>query len=199
MGAAWRFIRLAAVAAILMAAGAAMAQSGAAFVDNRDGKRYRTVNIGHLTWMAENLNYNAASSGCYENRAANCEKYGRLYDWSAAKEACPAGWHLPSDEEWTALTDFVGDRNTAGGKLKSTGGWRDNGNGTDGYGFSALPGGYGKSDGSFGDTGTNGFWWSAAEYDASSAWIRSMSFNFELTFRFNIAKSYMYSVRCVQE
>jgi uncharacterized protein (TIGR02145 family) len=140
--------------------------SAGTFKDSRDGKTYKTVKVGGKTWMAENLNFAADGSKCYENNAGNCEKYGRLYTWEAAKKACPAGWHLPSDAEWTALTDAVGGGSVAGTKLKSNSGWANNGNGTDEYGFAALPGGDGNSDGNFNDAGNIGYWWSSTEYDA---------------------------------
>jgi len=126
--------------------------SGNILTDSRDGEKYKTVRIGKQTWMAENLNYNATGSKCYDNKPVNCDKYGRLYNWSAAQSACPVGWHLPSDSEWTRLTDFVGS--SAGKKLKSTRDWNKNGNGTDEYGFSALPGGNGNSNGYFDNVGT---------------------------------------------
>jgi uncharacterized protein (TIGR02145 family) len=157
-----------------------------------------TVTIGGKVWMAENLNRATANSKCYDNDASNCAKYGRLYNWSDAKSACPAGWHLPSDAEWTALTDAVGGASTAGTKLKATSGWYNDGNGTDQYGFSALPGGYGNSGGSFVDAGNFGNWWSATENNANSAWFRFMDYYNENVIRNNYYKSYLYSVRCVQ-
>jgi len=113
--------------------------------------------------MAENLNYEADGSKCYENKTENCDKYDRLYNWETAMKACPKSWHLPSDAEWTKLTDFVGSSSTAGTKLKATSGWNSNGNGTDEFGFAALPGGDGYSGGSFYGVGNYGFWWSASE------------------------------------
>jgi uncharacterized protein (TIGR02145 family) len=173
------------------------------FTDSRDNKVYRKVKIGGQTWMAENLNYAANSSVCYENNADNCAKYGRLYNWATAKQACPTGWHLPSDGEWTTLTDNVGGSETAGTKLKSSAGWNDNegksGNGTNEHLFSALPGGNGKSDGDFNLAGGYGYWWSSTEYGASSAWYRIMSYDDEDVYRNYGVKSLLFSVRCVQD
>jgi uncharacterized protein (TIGR02145 family) len=94
---------------------------------------------------------------------ANCDKYGRLYTWRAAKTACPSGWHLPSSQDWGVLIDFAGGGNTAGKKLKARSGWDNNGSGTDDFGFSALPGGLRDSSGYFGLAGVVGRWWTATE------------------------------------
>jgi len=124
--------------------------------DKRDGKKYKIVKIGDQTWMAENLNYDANGSKCYGNNSDNCAKYGRLYDWSTATDACPSGWHLPNNDEWEVLSKAVGGDDE---KLKANSDW--NNNGMDEFGFSALPGGYGSSDGSFANVGDFGFWWSS--------------------------------------
>jgi len=113
------------------------------FTDKRDGKIYKKVKIGDQTWMAENLSHGGIYVNDWHQR-----KYGNVYVWPEAKKACPAGWHLPSDAEWTELENYVGSH--AGEKLKSKTGWNSrriegDGNGTDEYGFSALPGGYGYS------------------------------------------------------
>jgi uncharacterized protein (TIGR02145 family) len=174
------------------------AQTTGTFKDSRDGKTYKTVKVGGKTWMADNLNFAAEDSKCYENKDANCAKYGRLYDWNTAKKACPAGYHLPTDDEWTALVNYAGGENKAGKKLKSKAGWTDNGNGMDDYGWSALPGGVGNSGGGFINAGYDGLWWSATENDADGgAWYLYMSGDNEDVGR-QYGKIGFFSVRCVQ-
>ena len=147
--------------------------------DDRDGQTYKTVKIGSQWWMAENLNYaylqptasEDSSSFCYNNLPENCEKYGRLYLWSAMMDSagvfpentktkgcgrgveckgaasvrgvCPKGWHVPDSSEWLTLRDAMDEFSISDWrkKLKSTSGWSDE-NGTDEYGFSALSGGF---------------------------------------------------------
>jgi uncharacterized protein (TIGR02145 family) len=167
------------------------------FTDSRDGKKYGTIKIGTQTWMSENLNYEA-NGKCYENDPANCQKYGKLYDWNTALNACPKGWHLPNNDEWQTLVAFAGDK-VAGKKLKSRSGWDKSGNGTDIFGFSALPGGYGSSGGSFYGGGIYGYWWVSSESNASNAYSRGINYNYESTSRLNSGKSLLFSVRCVQD
>jgi len=131
------------------------------FTDARDGKNYKVVRIGTQIWLAENLNYEAKGSVCYNNEPANCDKYGRLYNLNTAMKACPKSWHLPSKQEWEILTATIGGEDTEGKHLKAKSGWNNNGNGDDTYGFSALPGGGGVI-GHFGGVGDSGGWWSNA-------------------------------------
>jgi uncharacterized protein (TIGR02145 family) len=181
--------------------------------DERDDKLYShvTIAIGTYseTWMAENLNYAATGSSCYQNNDSNCDTYGRLYNWATAMDiaatynstsytatlphqgVCPSGWHLPSDAEWTALTTAVGTE--PGKKLKADG---DLWNGTDDYGFAALPGGV--SEGSFGYIGSVGRWWSATELSAYSALDRHMDSGSGVN-AYYPNKSGLFSVRCVQD
>jgi uncharacterized protein (TIGR02145 family) len=167
------------------------------FVDLRDSKEYKTVKIGSQIWMAENLNYGASGSKCYDNKTENCDKYGRLYDWNTAKTACPSGWHLPSDSEWTKLTDYVGSKTAK--QLKAKSGWSDGDNGSDVHGFSALPGGYGYSGGYFyNDVGIYGRWWSSTEYTAYGACGGIIFCIYEGVRRYN-DKPYLFSVRCLQD
>jgi len=162
------------------------------------GQNYKTVQIGTQTWMAENLNYDASGSKCYDNDPSNCATYGRLYNWETANAVCPSGWHLPTNVDWTTLTDYVGGASTAGSKLKAVSGWNSNGNGSDAHGFSALPGGIGNSSGSFDYVGYYGYWWSSTENSATSAYIRYMDGNNDNVYRYDNYKSYLYSVRCLQ-
>jgi uncharacterized protein (TIGR02145 family) len=169
------------------------------FTDRRDYQVYKKVKLGGKWWMAKNLNYPAKNSVCYEDKQTNCTEYGRLYDWETALIACPMGWHLPSDDEWTELAKFVIIGKTTGTKLKSTSGWNNNGNGTDDYGFSALPGGYYSANKeSFIRSGEYGSWFSATESDAYNAWNYVMTYDEESLFRDKYGKKFFCSVRCVE-
>ncbi|MCL2260814.1 MAG: hypothetical protein FWC15_05595 [Fibromonadales bacterium] len=166
--------------------------------ETEEAKEHKSVKIGTQTWMAENLNDSSKGGKCYENKPENCEKYGRLYTWDEAMMACPSGWHLPSNEEWQTLVDFAGVEKVAGKKLKAKSGWNNNGNGTDDYGFSALPGGSTNEDGGFSDVGEFGNWWTSTEESGSgSAFVRALGENVSVGFqKWTI---YLYSVRCVKD
>ncbi|GBU23336.1 hypothetical protein R80B4_03253 [Fibrobacteres bacterium R8-0-B4] len=168
------------------------------------------------TWMTENLNIETADSWCYLNRPDSCAKYGRLYTWSAAmagssssssrvQGVCPSGWHLPSKQEWQSLVDYVGGSSVAGKKLKSQSGWYNNGNGTDDFGFSALPGGY-RYDGSFESAGCNGGWWMATDDSYEDSYYRGMGcsydwLSYDIDYEYNDDNRtyFAFSVRCVQD
>jgi len=185
------------------------------------GQTYKTVKIGTQTWMAENLNY-AGESGnvgvCYDNNSSYCGVYGRLYSWSEAmgfasscnsnfcasqvqsphRGICPSGWHIPSDAEWTALTNFVGGG--AGEKLRSATGWNTGVGyipGTNEFGFSALPAGT-AWDGEFTHIDDYGYWWSATEDAALRTWNRNVDYLNSEMYKTNINKAYPFSVRCLQ-
>jgi len=147
---------------------------------------------------------------------ANYNTYGVLYNWPAAMNGaassttnpsgvqgvCPDGWHLPSDAEWTELTDYLGGTSIAGGKLKETGTthWNSPNTGaTNETGFTALPGGYRyHNDGDFYDVGNLGRWWSATENNYY-AWYRYMNYNYSIVYRDYYNKELGYSVRCVRD
>jgi uncharacterized protein (TIGR02145 family) len=168
---------------------------------------YESVTIGGKIWMKRNLNIQTDNSWCYENSSDSCEKYGRLYTWQAAKSACQllgGGWHLPTSAEWNALVLAVDY--PAGMKLKSTNGWNSyinendsivDGNGTDDYSFSALPGGRRVSDGSFGRTGDFGIWWTATDGVVSVAYYRDMNFILLTRDEEYFDNDFGVSVRCI--
>ncbi|HNU59751.1 MAG TPA: fibrobacter succinogenes major paralogous domain-containing protein [Aquaticitalea sp.] len=188
--------------------------------DPRDGHHYSLVKIGSQVWMAENLKYlpGVAGPGTGSQTApyyyvygydgtdvdaakttANYSAYGVLYNWPAAVNACPTGWHLPSDAEWTALTTYLdGD----GGKLKETGTthWASPNTGaTNQTGFTALPGGYRNSSGTFNYIGNYGYWWSATEHSETNAWSRYLGYDYNYVSRSNFDKELGFSVRCVRD
>jgi len=172
------------------------------FTDTRDSKKYKTVDIGTQTWMAENLKYTPPNSAvafaidCPNKVTANCATFGRLYDWATAMElasaynknlfntpgikkkgVCPTGWHLPDTTEWNALVAYVGTN--PGTQLKAASGWPSGANGTDNYGFTALPAGYVRDevlDSPYG-FGVSARWWTATEYNknAEYAYNRGMT------------------------
>ena len=180
------------------------------FTDTRDKKTYKTVKIGSQVWMAENLNYAAEDlySCCYGDDdspdSPNCKKYGRLYDWNVAMKVCPSGWHLPSNKEWDILVNSVGADKVAGKKLKSASDWNDyegkSGNGTDNYGFSALPGHSCGPDGCYSSLGDKGYWWSFTEKDDRSAYNWIMNYNNDDVNHSDDDKGNAYlSVRCIKD
>ncbi|MDR1830989.1 MAG: WG repeat-containing protein [Candidatus Fibromonas sp.] len=205
----------------------AIAAASGSFTDSRDNKAYKTIKIGTQTWMAQNLNYvdDGYLGLCYGDRPReqirnpeNCDKYGRLYDWSEAmgldreynwkkfdgndekvQGVCPGGWHLPSYKEWNELMTAAGGENVAGIKLRAKNGWSNDGNGTDDYGFAALPGGQGYSSGRFNSIGSFGYWWSATESSASRAYTTNMDLNRGRLRWDNDDKSGLAYVRCVKE
>lgn len=146
----------------------------------------------------------------------NYTTYGVLYNWTAAMDGeassttnpsgiqgvCPTGWHLPSDAEWTELTDYLGGEEFAGGKLKETGTthWASpNAGATNETGFTALPGGYRDYVGSFLNIGSNGFWWSSSEYGTSYAFLRYLYYNNNDLYNSYFNKEVGFSVRCVRD
>ena len=170
--------------------------------DLRDGQTYKTVKIGYQVWMAENLGHETTSSICGEKDFLTL--YGCLYSWNEAKTVCPVGWHLPSQAEWNTLIEFVGDSSTAGKILKATNTWSDKGHykdGTDDYGFTALPGGVrlpqrGKTHQTFVNSGA--FFWSATEVDDDESITLVLRYENDAATLFENDKDAGVSVRCVK-
>ncbi|MDD5943550.1 fibrobacter succinogenes major paralogous domain-containing protein [Fibrobacter sp.] len=163
--------------------------------DPRDGQVYKMVKIGSFVVMAENLNYDMPSSYCYDNLPDNCGLYGRLYTWEAAIQACPAGWHLPSSDEWEALYAEMG-RTPSAMQAKGFPEWSD---ATDAYGFSALPAGrydhfYGAR---FRNVGERAYFWSATAYSSNVLYYWFLDASVAGGNSDN--KGCGYSVRCLQD
>lgn len=163
------------------------------FVDSRDQQSYKTVVIGSKTWMAQNLNFKASGSECYDGNFENCKKYGRLYNFDAARQACPAGWHLPDNDEWAMFKRFIEDsdgKEAAWVSLKS----RDKWDGSDRYGFDVVPAG--KATDEFVELGVSAHFWSATEEDGDAyGWHLAPPGDFSKDFDIS---TNMYSVRCLK-
>jgi len=189
----------------------AISSSSGTFTDNRDEKKYNWVQIGDQVWMAENLVYKT-NNGClaYEKDSSNVYKYGYLYNWQTAKIVCPNGWHLPNTDEWKQLKKFLQLNNkigketsmkdkSEGAKLKSTIGWESNGNGSNKYGFSALPGGFFHTSGFYNNLGEYGYWWSAEESNNREAWHYILSHKSDKLSKNFCNKTTGFSIRCIKD
>lgn len=182
------------------------------------------VEIGKQIWMEKNLNVDKFRNGdlipqaqteaewrhawdnqqpvwCYYNNdPVNGELYGKLYNWFAIKDhrgLALKGWHIPSDLEWAQLADFLGGREIAGTKMKSTTGWSNNNNGTNESGFNALPGGRNAGIFFFVHIGDEAWWWSSDEDEWGHVWSPQLILN-----ALNHTTSYKdvgLSVRCISD
>ncbi len=201
-----------------------------------EGNTYKTAVIGSQTWMAENLKtskyndgsiitnvtdpsnwikLNSGAWGYYNNDVVNNAKYGKLYNWYAVnmitngnKNVCPTGWHVPSDAEWTILTDFLGGEIVAASKMKEVGNtsWSSqNFDATNVSLFAALPGGsLDESDGLSYELGERGVWWSASEdvsdkIGAIGSWLRLLDFKKVNSYRISGDKRNGMSIRCIKD
>jgi uncharacterized protein (TIGR02145 family) len=189
-----------------------------------DGYHYSTVLIGEQCWFSENCRYlpevSPSSADSYyspyyyvydyegttvaEAKATeNYETYGVLYNWPAVMtdEICPSGWHVPTDGEWTQLTDYLGGESVAGHAMKSTSGWNNNGNGSNSSGFTGLPSGYyAPWPGAFNYVGNGCYWWSSSEnydYGANNSWFYSLVFSHGILIGGANAQHDGFSARCV--
>jgi uncharacterized protein (TIGR02145 family) len=184
-----------------------------------------TIVIGTQQWQAKNLDvafyrngdpipqvtdataWAALTTGawCYYNNDSTLgNKYGKLYNWYAVNDPrglAPQGWHIPSDDEWTALETTLEGASVAGGKMKEAGtlNWTSPNTGNNSSGFAGLPGGYRFTNGSFSSVGNNGLWWSATAVSPAGAWFRYLDYYFGIIFRLNYNKLYGFSVRCLRD
>ena len=195
-----------------------------------EGNLYKTITIGTQQWMAENLKVSKYSDGTtipnitgitewknnatgawvyYDNDAANNAKYGKLYNWYAVsktsngnKNVCPIGWHVPTDAEWTVLTDYLGGTTVAGGKMKevdTTSWYSPNRDATNTSLFTGLPGGYRLNLGNYILIGYFGYWWSSSESNTYSAWGRYLSNYNGNAYSYSNVKDNGVSVRCLRD
>jgi uncharacterized protein (TIGR02145 family) len=148
----------------------------------------KTVKIANQVWMAENLNINTEGSSCYNYQDDYCKKYGKLYNWEAAKKVCPSGWRLPTDKDWELLIANSGGEDEAGNRLK----W----NGSSG--FNALLGGLSNNRG-FCLVDFCGAYWTADSYDNLRAWYYYFNNKDGLVTKTYFNKNYGFSVRCIKE
>ncbi len=189
-----------------------------------EGNVYRTVKIGNQVWMAENLRVTKLNDGTdiklvtrgwgfttspefcwYDYDPAYKDTYGALYNWHvvATGKLAPPGWHVPTEEDWKELADYLGGVYVAGGKLKERGTehWRSPNTGaTDAYNFTMLPSGTQNYDGYvFYGSGEGCRLWSADEYDAVNAWARAIEYDSAKMDVFWAHKTYGRSVRLVKD
>ncbi len=198
-------------------------------ITDAEGNSYKTVYIGTQQWMGENLKVSKYSDGTtipnitdntqwqnnttgawayYNNDAANNAKYGKLYNWYAVskttngnKNVCPTSWHVPTDAEWSVLTDYLGGQTVAGGKMKEVGviNWNTpNTDATNTSLFTGLPGGF-LGNGDYVSIGNDGNWWSSTEGKTYGAWTRNLSFYNGGASRDDSIKKHGFSVRCLRD
>ena len=177
-------------------------ENGDAIPSNVSDSEWSSTTSGAVALYGED-------AGCQSNSpdidacdpAQSLNEYGRLYNWYAVDDSrglCPSGWHVPTDEEWTVMTDHLGGESISGGQMKTTYGWFGGGNGMNLAGFSGLPGGYRYSSGYFGFSGFGGNWWSSSP-DGSVAWGRGLDYYDEAVSRNTYNPLYGFSVRCVRD
>lgn len=197
-------------------------------VTDIDGNVYKSVQIGNQIWMGKNLNVSNFRNGdpipqaisneewikagnngkpawCYyENNQANGITLGKLYNWYAVNDErglAPIGWHVPSDAEWTELTNNQGGKENAGIKMKSMIMWNDYNNDREKSVFEALPGGV-RLNQNFKNGGVNGtksYWWSSTEERSSFAWYRGLIYYAKYAVRSAWGKETGISVRCIKD
>jgi uncharacterized protein (TIGR02145 family) len=198
---------------------------------DQEGNTYKTIVIGTQEWMAENLNtsiyrngdaiptnlddaaWQNTTSGAwayYNNDASYACPYGKLYNWYTcvdARQLCPTGWHVPTDAEWTILTDYLGGQGMAGGKMKTTGTieaatglwYSPNAEATNSSGFSGTPGGYRYNFAEYDFIRRSGGWWSSSEGSLNGALPRILSYGNALAESPNLDKQRGFSVRCLRD
>ncbi len=170
----------------------------AKFTDKRDGNVYRTITIGGVTWMAENLKYKAKTGAFYfDNDSNNMPQYGVLYDWKTALNSCPAGWRLPSGSDFQTLVNHFDQKET----------WSKTG--SDPSSFGIQLGGMQDYEGTFSEMNESGYYWTSTDYDPGNAEyfsylliddkpIIDISRKEDISDIHGTEKSNKYSVRCLK-
>lgn len=159
------------------------------FTDKRDGHKYLTVELAGDVWMAENLDYKTKNSKCYDDNPQNCEKFGALYPWNDAINACPEGWHLPDDAEWSRLINQFGGIQEAGARLRKGGN----------SGFNVLWAGYHDKKGFYGKKDISAYFWSATEQNKDYASFKGVYSTVDNIGTYTYTKADGLSVRCVKD
>ncbi len=193
-------------------------------ISDNDGNTYTTIRLGTQTWMLENLRSITYNDGTpipevtdstgwdslrtpaycwYNNQAVYANPYGALYNWHTVNtgKLCPTGWHVPTDAEWTILTNFLGGESTAGGKIKESGTihWsHPNTGATNQIRFTALPGGYRYDNATFYGLGLYGYWWTSTEFN-NKVKYRSLKYNQAYIDNYDAGMRRGFSVRCIKD
>lgn len=204
-------------------------------VTDVEGNAYNTIQIGNQLWIADNFRTTKYRNGdairdtagfttwelfdegaylSYNNDDNLVSSYGRLYNWFAVNDKrglAPDGWHIPSDNEWKELEEYLGmskeeidlvgsrDNNEVGIKLKSNSGWHENKNGTNESGFTALPSGFCGNYGDFDGDGFDAIFWSSTLSDDGIPWRRGLGYLALGMARYTNGKNYGFSVRCIKD
>jgi uncharacterized protein (TIGR02145 family) len=188
-----------------------------------DGNVYHTVTIGTQTWMVENLkvaryrngdpipnvtdsiqwkNLTTGASCYYNNSQTNNNQFGKLYNWYAATDSrniAPIGWHIPTDDEWTVLRNYLDDY-LGGGKMKSVNLWDSPNTGaTNSSGFTGYPSGYRNENGTFLNIRQKTYYWSTTAYYPTASWVCGLFYNLELVSRDGLYKTDGISIRCIKD
>lgn len=188
--------------------------------DTRDGRTYRTIAAAGKTWMAENLDHQpqGVSIPWVAGSIDSGMKYGRLYTWTQAlgladsctarscsslvnvssRGLCPAGWHLPSEDDWTDLAAAAGGGQKGGLNLRSVGGWKADAVGTDSLGVRLLGSGRRDTDGAHRYQGTDGYYWTSTETSRFDAVQRNLSYDEDYLYQ-GTGKTDGFAVRCIAD
>ena len=156
---------------------------------------------GENCWMNSNDGTSNAPNGDACDPVWSLSTYGRLYNWYAVNDErglCPSGWHVPTDGEWTEMTDFLGGASVAAVVMKTNFGWAWDGNGDNSSGFTGLPGGLVWPDGEVGSAGDSGYWWSSSQ-EGSRAWLRGLISSDSYVNRTKWFLEHGLSIRCIQD